>query len=135
MDNEQWILLKKYSNQLNGIHYINQHIELPYHTFDTHHVDIKFIYDSSVITTYNLNSSCFVDEIYLYGLQYETELIWNDHMDSGKGWYYEGTSEHYKRCYIGNCVEIKGNGYIEKNKLSTKNYKNKIFHSNSFIKN
>ena len=126
-----WILLKKYDEFVNNQQQINQIIDLPFHTYNNPNIQIKFVYSSPTITALNINGSCFIDEIYLQGttklnIPFGTkpEVIWYDNMESGNGWYFENTSDHSANCYIGDCVQMSGNSYIERDGLSTKNHKN-----------
>jgi len=126
-----WTLLKKYTEYVNDQHHYNQIIDLPYHTYNNPNIQIRFTYSSPTITALNLNGSCFIDEIYLHGTPKQNvaigtkpEVIWYDNMESGNGWYFENTSDHTTNCYIGDCVQMSGNAYIERDGLSTKNYKN-----------
>lgn len=131
----KWVLLKKYTKNHNEELFENQMIDLPYNTYNNPNVQIQFMFGANHDHNF-LNGSCFIDELYIHGtpvmniaqtlLTRETraEVIWYDDMSSGNGWYFENTSDHTQNCYIGDCVQMSGNSYIERDGLSTKNYKN-----------
>eukprot|EP01084_Bolivina_argentea_P130591 230538_1 len=120
-----WVLLKQYGVLLNDEAHFNEILDLPFFTFNIPNVQIKFNLSNYA------NGSCYIDELYMNGLSKVNvpfskipQVIWYDNMETGDNWYFENTSDHTKHCYIGDCVQLNGNSYIERDGLNTKYYKN-----------